>query len=86
MTWVKYYYVLQRGTLYVYEKDVYDKPFEILDLDRCKIEERPSVDGKKFIIGIIKNGQESQPYMQAACESQETYNNWIQALKANKNK
>ena len=37
--WVKYYYVLKKNILYVFEEDNYEKPISYLDLSLFALEE-----------------------------------------------
>ena len=46
-TWVRYYYVLKKFTLYVYEKDNYDRPMETLNLEAFSLSSKGSGHGGK---------------------------------------
>jgi len=44
---VRYYYVLKKFTLYVYEKDNYDRPMETLNLEAFSLSSKGSGHGGK---------------------------------------
>ena len=56
ITWIKYFYVLKRDTLFIYEKDNYEKPFEILDIREYSVAKgsQESSNGKKWILELCK--------------------------------
>ena len=66
-TWVKSYYVLQRGSLYVYERDNYDKPLETVQLESYRLlpGASPVHNGRQWVLQVQRG--EEQPVC-LACE------------------
>jgi hypothetical protein len=56
ITWIKYLYVLKRDTVFIYEKDNYEKPFEILDVREYSVAKgsQDGSSGKKWILELCK--------------------------------
>jgi PH domain len=70
---------MKRSTLYIYEKDNYDKPFQILSLESVTLIKHPekSYQGKEWLIEIKKSHND---VICLACDSQEVKTKWIKNL------
>ena len=76
---MKSYYVLQRGSLYVYERDNYDKPLETVQLESYRMlpGTSPVHNGRQWVLQVQRG--EEQPVC-LACEDGETYVRWKESI------
>ena len=83
VAWMKYYFVLRNDTIYLFEKDAYDKPFDSIQLEpytlmsRSEESRKAKYGGKVWVLELARS--EESPIC-LSCETEEEYKRWSECL------
>jgi len=78
INWVKFYYVLKKNILYIFEENNYDRPMKYLDLSLYTLVEARFKDfNRDFVFKLMLSQEEP---ISLAAENEERYKLWIERI------
>lgn len=83
VAWIKHYYVLRKDTIYVYEKDSYEAPIEMIHLEPFSLVSR-SLESRQAKFGgrgwVLELARHDQAPLCLSCEDQDAFDKWSECI------